>query len=258
MYPRRNKVITNYNNKISISEYIPSRPLTELYEYNKPKEKIAFLVPTTSNKRLWNNFRETYLNSVLLPSLKKLTLDYDIKLYLGYDHDDRLYSNINLPDNVDNVELEWIKFHSDFKGKPTHIWNELAKRCINDGYEYFQVCGDDIQFDQNTEWLRLFIKLLAKNNNIGYSAGFSNNTQIPTQFLLHKKHYEHFGWIFPPQIHNWFCDDFIAGLYKNKGNWIKEYKHYNMGGDPRYTPNNDKKLCEMLINRHRKKLVSLK
>ena len=225
-----------------------------MYSYNKPKEKIAFLIPTTSNKRLWNNFRETYLSSVLLSTLKKLTLDYDIKLYVGYDHDDRLYSNINLPKNEDNMELEWIPFDSNFKGKPTHIWNELAKKCINDGYEYMQVCGDDIAFDQNTEWLRLFIKLLQKNNNIGFSSGFSNNNQIPTQFLLHKKHYEIFGWIFPPQIENYFCDNWMHDLYGKKGNWLKEFSHQNVGGEPRYTPKNDKRLCEMLVKRHKKQL----
>jgi hypothetical protein len=254
MYPQRNKVITNYNNKISISQYIPQRPLHELYDYNKPKEKIAFLVPSTSNKRLWNNFRETYLSSVLLPTLKKLTLDYDIKLYVGYDDDDRLYSNISLPKNDDDIELEWIPFDSNFKGKPTHIWNVLANKCINDGYEYMQVCGDDIAFDQNTEWLRLFIKMLQKNNNIGYSAGFSNNNKIPTQFLLHKKHYEIFGWIFPPQITDWQCDDFLYHLYGKKGNWIKQFSHQNVGGEPRYTPNNCIKLREMLVKRHKKQL----
>ena len=41
----------------------------------------------------------------------------------------------------------------------------------------------------------------------------NNNDIIPTQFLFHKNHYEIFGWIFPPQIKNWQCDNFIYNIY---------------------------------------------
>jgi len=180
-------------------------------------EHVAFLVPTTSKDREWNNFRESYLNQVLLPSITKLSHSFKITCYIGYDDDDRLLSNIN----------------------------------------YFQVCGDDISFDKRTEWLGKFLKLLKKQNNIGFVSGYSNNDSIPTQFLIHKKHIDNFGWIFPPPIHNWFCDDFLAGLYSEKGIWLKEYKHLNIGGQPRYTPNNDKNLCYLLIKRYKKNLYLL-
>jgi len=31
--------------------------------------KIAFLVPTTSKDRKWENFNDSYLNQILLPSI---------------------------------------------------------------------------------------------------------------------------------------------------------------------------------------------
>lgn len=220
-------------------------------------EHIAFLVPTTSKDREWNNFRESYLNQVLLPSITKLTHSFKITCYIGYDDDDRLFSNINLPPLYDDIELKWFPFNNSYKGKPTHIWNDLSKYAIADNINYFQVCGDDISFDKRTEWLGKFLKLLKKQNNIGFVSGYSNNDNIPTQFLIHKKHVENFGWIFPPPIHNWFCDDFIAGLYSQKGIWLKEYKHLNIGGQPRYTPKNDKNLCYLLIKRYKKNLYLL-
>ena len=219
--------------------------------------KVAFLVPTTSKDRDWNNFRDSYLNVVLLPSITKLSNSFKIEVYIGYDADDRLFSNISLPETFDDIVLKWFPFHNDYKGKPTHIWNTLAEICLADGHDYMQVCGDDISFDKRTEWLGLFIKLLSKNNYIGYASGFSNNDSIPTQFLFHKTHFEIFGWIFPPAIHNWYCDDFIYGLYQGRGVWAKEYKHYNIGGLPRYTPNNDKELCNLLIKRFRKKISNI-
>ena len=39
--------------------------------------------------------------------------------------------------------------------------------------------------------------------------------------------------------------------------WVKQYKHYNIGGLPRYTPNNDKELCNLLIKRFRKKISNI-
>ena len=217
-------------------------------------EHIAFLVPTTSKNRNWNNFRETYLNQVLLPSITKLTHSFNITCYIGYDDDDRLFSNINLPPLYDNIELKWFPFDETYKGKPTHIWNDLSKEAIKDNIVYYQVCGDDIAFDRRTEWLGKFLKLLKKQKNFGFVSGYSNNDEIPTQFLIHKNHIDIFDWIFPPAIHNWYCDDFLAGLYGSLGLWIKEYKHFNVGGEPRYTPNNDKKLCFLLIKRYQKKL----
>jgi len=219
---------------------------------------IAFLVPTTSKDRGWNNFRDSYLNQVLLPSITSLTNSFNIIVYIGYDDDDRLFSNVSLPNEYDNIILKWYPFDNSYKGKPTHIWNELSKYAIQDNIEYFQVCGDDISFDRRTEWLGRFIKLLRKQSNNGFVSGFSNNNNIPTQFLLHKKHIDLFGWIFPPPIENWYCDDFLAGLYGSLGIWLKEYQHLNIGGDPRYVPKNDKNLCYLLIKRYKKQLSFIK
>lgn len=212
---------------------------------------IGFTIPSTSNGKDWKTLEESYLYTIFLPSLQ--VLKEDIKLYIGYDTEDKLYSKVSLPDKYNNIKIEWIPFGTEYKGKPCHIWNKLSGIAFED-CEYVFCCGDDIQLDSNENWLKVFIDHLKKNNNIGYSAGWSNNDLIPTQFLFHKKHFDIFGFIYPPAIHNWYCDDFIYGLYGRFGNWLKEYKHLNLGGQPRYNPNNDKKLCEMLIRRHKKQL----
>ena len=259
MFPEVPRKITNYNYKISISEYFKTKSIKFLCQEMTEDHKttISFCVPSTSKNRDWKSFEETYLNSILLPSIKPLNSDFDIQVYIGYDDDDQLYSNIELPEKFEDISLNWIPV-KECKGNPCKVWNILTKKSIDDGIEYIQIGGDDIMYDPRKEWLGKFIKDLKKNKNIGYSSGFSDNPNIPTQFLIHKKHYDLFGWVFPPQIHNWFCDDFLFGLYKGKGNWLKEYIHHNLGGDPRYEPKNDKRLCEMLIKRHKKKLNNLK
>ena len=54
---------------------------------------------------------------------------------------------------------------------------------------------------------------------------------------MHRKHLDIFGYIFPPEIHNWYCDNYMKELYdKGHSNWMWEYKHINAGGQPRYEP----------------------
>jgi hypothetical protein len=143
----------------------------------------------------------------------------------------------------------------DTKGKPTWIWNRLGEQAIEDGFEYLKLLGDDIQLPKDSGWLGCFVNKLKKNNNIGFSAGWSNNNAIPTQFLVHKSHYEIFGFFYPPPIHNYFCDDWMYGIYPEKyRNWLKQFSLLNLGGNPRYIPKDDKKLCELLIKRYRPKL----
>ena len=252
-----NKKLINYNDKKTLYKFFESKPLKDISftEYNKPN-KVAFCVPSTTNKRDWINLQETYLYGILLESIRPLQKLYEISVYIGYDHDDKLYSQIDLPEYFNRIKLIWIPF-KDSKGNPCNIWNKLSKRAINDGHEYIQIGGDDIQYDKRSEWLPLFIKKLKKNNNIGYSSGYSNNNSIPTQFLFHKKHLEYFDWIYPPQIKNWQCDDFIYHLYGEKyGNWLKQYNHYNIGGEPRYDPDNCVKLREKLVDRYKKVLYN--
>lgn len=213
--------------------------------------KIGFTIPTTSNNKDWDKLEDSYLYTIFLPSLE--ILKENIEIYIGYDIDDKLYSNIELPNKYKNIKLNWYKYDIEYKGKPTHIWNSLSEIAFKE-CEYVFCCGDDIQLDNNVNWLEVFIKELQKNNNIGYSAGWSNNNNIPTQFLFHKKHFDIFGFIYPPPIHNWFCDDWVYGVYGRFGNWLKEYKHLNLGGDPRYNPKQDKNLCILLVKRYKKNL----
>jgi len=36
--------------------------------------------------------------------------------------------------------------------------------------------------------------------------------------------------------------------------WRKDYPLLNTGGQPRYIPRNDRKLCDMLVRRHKKEI----
>ena len=68
--------------------------------------KVAFCIPSTSNKRDWKTIGDTYLCKYLLPSLNCIfNSNIDIEIYIGYDHDDKLYSTIQLPNNISNNNI---------------------------------------------------------------------------------------------------------------------------------------------------------
>jgi len=212
--------------------------------------QVAFLIPSTTNKRTWESFEETYLNNILLKTLSEMKCKTKFKVFIGYNDDDKIYSKHRI-NKYKDIEIEWVAFDFIFKGNPCGIWNVLGHKAIDEGFEYFKVLGDDIKIPADN-WLDKFIVNLNINNKIGFCAGWSNNDNIPTQFLIHKTHIDTLGFIYPPSIANWFCDDWMYGVYPPKYRyWDKEVKLLNLGGEPRYQPNNDKKLCERLIKRHK-------
>jgi len=211
--------------------------------------QVAFLIPSTTNNRDWETIHDTYLFNILFPTLKEMKSSSKVKVFIGYDNDDKIYSKHRI-NKYENIDIKWIGVDG-FKGNPCGIWNILGQEAIKEGFEYFKVLGDDIQIPSDN-WLDRFIVNLNINNKIGFCSGWSNNDNIPTQFLIHKNHIDTLGFIYPPSIHNWFCDDWMYGVYPQKYRyWDKEVKLLNLGGKPRYEPNNDKNLSERLIKRHR-------
>jgi len=220
-------------------------------------KKIAFCVPTTTNKREWENAEETDLWRVLLTGLENHTPEHsDITIFIGFDHDCKVWKDaeqrMKCNATFTKFKIEWTAFGDEVKGKPTWIWNELAGFAISEGFEYLQILGDDIRLPRDTGWLSCFVNKLKKNRNIGWVAGWSNNDQIPTQFLIHKTHIDIFGWVYPPQIVAWYCDNHMAELYPKKFSvWLKSFPLLNVGGSPRYEPQDDTNLYKMLLKRHR-------
>ena len=225
--------------------------------------EFAFIIPSTTNKRdEWKQAEDTYLWTILCSSLEKYTPDIGprrIKLFIGYDEDDRIYSLVNERMKFKAVfmkfDIEWFPQPVCLKGKLSTIWNNLGREAIVQGYDYIKILGDDIRMPSDTGWLGHFHNKLKKNNNIGWSAGFSNNDNIPTQFLVHKTHFEIFNFFYPEEIPTWGVDDFLYQVYPAKyRNWMKSYPLFNVGGAPRYEITFSEKFVKAIVKRYRPKL----
>ena len=220
--------------------------------------KVAFVIPSTTNNRdEWSTAQDTYLWNILCMSLDRYTPPHDIKLFIGYDHDDRIYSDaeerLKFKARFDKFKIEWFPM-LNLKGKVSQIWNKLGDEALKQDYEYIKVLGDDIKLPNDIGWLGCMINKLKKNDNIGFSAGWSNNDQIPTQFLIHKTHINIFDFIYPNEIPNWGVDNWLYEIYPEKYRiWLKSYPLLNVGGQPRYQIHFSEKYVDAVVRRYKPK-----
>lgn len=226
--------------------------------------KIGLLIPSTSNGRDWKSYKETYLYNITLKSFIHSTLlnkdkdknkeQHNYVFYIGIDKNDKILDTIEFRNEINRLTMVFKHIHFKYfhmneniaKGHLTKMWNCLFIEALKDDCDYFFQCGDDIDF-QTKGWVNDCIKQLQLNNNIGLVGPINNNSRILTQSFVSRKHYDLFGYYFPEEIINWFCDDWINEVYKGMNAYFPLQQHLcvNIGGQPRYTINNDS-----MINLH--------
>ena len=223
-------------------------------------KKLAIIVPTCSYNSPDAPVVEQHLYKIFLESLVSSCPEIEIKIFLGYNDDDKVYTEFDNRLLVQaravmnkNISFDWWMYDKEYKGKPTHIWNDLARKAFVLGYEYLYVCGDDIMFPKDKGWAGCMMNKLKKNGNLGIAAGDSGNPNLPmTQFLIHRKHYDLFSFVFPPLIVNWGCDNWIQDVYPKKYVlYFPQYRFYNLGGEPRYEIQFNERFIESLVKRYR-------
>jgi hypothetical protein len=209
--------------------------------------KIGCIIPATSNGRHWTKIEESYLYQ---NTLKSFVLTYDKEhqyiFYIGIDKNDPVYDTDYNKEKLrkfcsamKNMNIEFIYMDGITKGHLTVMWNRLFEKAYNDGCDYFFQCGDDIEF-KTKKWINDCIDTLQKSGNIGLVGPINNNPRILTQSFVSRKHMELFGYYFPLEIINWFCDDWINEVYKGINHFYPLQNHLciNIGGQPRYDINN--------------------
>lgn len=211
--------------------------------------KIALIIPSTSNGRDWLKFEETYLfKHTLKTFLITYNQEHHYKFFIGIDRGDKIYDNNEIKAKIHrvisimkNVELEFIYMDGINKGHLTVMWNRLFDRALDEDYDYFFQCGDDIEF-LTKNWVNDCIDVLKTTSGVGLVGPINNNPRILTQSFVSRRHKELFGYFFPPEIINWCCDDWINDVYKELKHFYPLSKHFcsNVGGQPRYTIDNNK------------------
>lgn len=209
--------------------------------------KIGILVPATSRNRDWKNVKETYLYNIFLKSFfTTYSPEHSYTVYLIIDRGDKVFDTEEGKTYINkflsimkNASLKILYSDNIERGHVTEMWNKCFHEAYNDECDYFYQCGDDVQF-LTKNWINIAIKLLKKNNDIGVTGPLDHGRLICRKFILtqtfvSRKHMEIINNYFPPEIINWFCDDWITYLYNPKHLYkMNGYFIQNIGGKPRY------------------------
>ena len=180
--------------------------------------KIAVIIPSTTNKREWTCMKETYLYNSVRSFIEKYNPNYEYKFYIGVDIGDKIYGIQNEKNKIYELCRSYRNINIQFyplnikKGYVTAIWNELYKKAIQEHHDYYYATGDDIMYCSDG-WIDRHIHELKKTNGLGTVGCYNGNGRIITQFMVTKKHWDIFGFMFNPKIVNWFCDDHLNELY---------------------------------------------
>ena len=223
--------------------------------------KTGVLIASTSKGCNWKSPQDCYLNNTLESLFNTNKNSKNLFICIGIDHDDPFYRvNENRLFFEDKFQVEFFVSRAE-KGHVTKIWNELAHKAINENCEYLFQCGDDITFHR-PGWLEECQKNLKSTNNFGMTGPLTNqNSYIITQCFVHKTHYDIFGYFFPEEIKNWFCDDWINEIYPSSRictsfNCDNKVIVQGTSDPPRYEVVFCRSLCTDLVIRDRAKIRS--
>jgi len=186
---------------------------------------IGVLITLCSKKQDWKSIADIdFVNNFIDAFHYTLSHKHKFKFYLGYDENDKFF--------VDNIELlkirypqiHWSVFPESCNGAPCWAWNLLLKTAYDDGCEYFYQVGSDIQH-QVINWDDYFIRIMKKNNDDCIVGGVDlpfwiercirDQSPILENVFFGRKHYERFGFLFPPEVKSWYSDDLLTKIYRN-------------------------------------------
>lgn len=184
------------------------------------RTKIAILIPVCSRNQGWQTIEDTYIHKAALPSLHAtMSSDYDYTIYIGVDDDDEFFLDHahELPGTI--VIL------SGCRNAPAHAWNYLFERAIDDGHDYFFQMADDVVLE-TPGWTEACIDTLQTNRNCGvvgpihlenYNGRIANGQKpVIENAFVHKTHYDIFGYFYPWEIKNYYCDNWITEVYRDE------------------------------------------
>jgi len=216
---------------------------------------IGILIPSTTNNRPWTKLEDTTLFSTFFPSFfTTYCSKFKYTIYLVVDDDDLIISRPDVREQItryvsvmQNTSVKFISSSGIPKGWVTHMWNRAFTSAFDDGCDYFFQSGDDIVFRSNG-WVSNSIKELQKRDGVGLTGPLDydrihcgskeslpgGSRFIQTQSFVSRKHMEIFGFYFPEEIKNWFCDDWMTKVYFPKHFYQINHFVSNVGGAPRY------------------------
>jgi len=186
---------------------------------------IGILISLCSKKQDWKDIGDVdFIKQFLDSFIFTISGKNEYRFYLGYDENDEFFVN-----NIDALtkrvpKATIVVLPKTCNGNPCEAWNVLLKKAFEDDCEYFYQVGSDITHQVKC-WDEYFIKIMKSSNNDCIVGGVDmmywcerairDQAPILENVFFGRKHYERFGWLFPPEVKSWFSDDLITKIYRN-------------------------------------------
>ena len=186
----------------------------------KPKPILAICAPTHSVAS-WSSLSDTSLQTLLIPSIERTLTEkelelWDVRLYLGIDHDDAFW----LEHTNSLRRPSWLTIERGFYKTPKHrIPNrEMTKHAYDDGAEYIVRLNDDTEF-VTAGWVTMGVAALRAFDPpnvgvVGPTQSEGKTERIMVHDMVHRTHLEIFEHYYPLVFDNWWLDDWITKVYQ--------------------------------------------
>jgi hypothetical protein len=185
---------------------------------------VCVLIPVTSRGQNWGHVEDSFLIRMALRNARNTSEDhlYNYTFYVGYDRGDAFFDNAStladirqwFGNNMGQMNLKTVSFLNP-RQKPGPIMNALSQDAYSDGCEFMYRINDDTEF--LTPWTSAFIRALESfkppYRGVVGPTGHEGNTAVMTHDFVHRGHLDLFGTHYPPELTDWWLDDWISFVY---------------------------------------------
>lgn len=186
---------------------------------------IGILISLCSKNQNWVDIGDIDLFKDFLDAfIYTVSGKHDYKFYLGYDENDEFFKKNKNTIKIRLPKANIIELPKSCNANPCKAWNLLLEEAVKEKCHYFYQVGSDIQH-QVLNWDDYFIKIMKKHNDDCIVGGVDfrywcerairDQSAILENVFFSIKHYERFGFLFPPEVKSWFSDDLLTKIYRN-------------------------------------------
>ena len=204
---------------------IADLPLTIGYPSNNLPEKVCVLIPVTSHTQDWKSINDSFVYQFPLPSLARTYEPhrYLYSIYIGYDIGDPFFDNYDTLFSLYQRAKQTIPYANPILTpfanklrKPGPVMNFLSNQAYNDGCDFLYHVNDDTEL-LTPSWTTKFIDALRNFTPpllgvVGPTCRQGNTVVIAHDFV-HRSHLDRFPTHYPPQLTDWWLDDWITWVY---------------------------------------------
>lgn len=220
----------------SNSTLLPAKLVYNQTADNNVKLKhLVIGVPTTSKRIPF--VQEQPIISILLPSLNKTITgaewqQWTVTVMIVFDEGDYFFDSLYYKEIITRMLCSYGHFNvllykQKHRNRILHYWNWMYERAMADkSVTHFYQLNDDF-FLHQPGWLTAFSESL-NHSMIAFPKDTKKfNCTLPCQIFLDRRHYERFGFLFPPEIKDWHGDTFMGMLYQGRSFCEDGFSGYN-------------------------------